>query len=59
MNFDDFEWPKTIEEQKKDYTISYSGPTNLGIKSTLRNWEYTVLPDGVLVRNYAISYVFK
>ena len=55
MNFDDFEWPKTIEEQKKDYTISYSGPTNLGIKSTLRNWEYTVLPDGVLVRNYAIS----
>jgi hypothetical protein len=59
MNFDDFEWPKTIEEQKKDYTISYIGPTNLGIKSTLRNWEYTVLPDGVLVRNYAISKVFK
>ena len=59
MGFNDFEWPETVEEQKKDYVINYKGPDHLGIKTRLRKWEYTVLHDGVLVRNVELNKMFK
>ena len=49
MGFEDFDWPVSLDEMSKSYVINYTGPSNLGIKSQLRFWEYTVLHDGVQV----------
>jgi hypothetical protein len=35
---------------RKDYAVKYLGPKHLGIKETLKSWEYTVRPQGVQVR---------
>ena len=42
MDVNDFVWPESIEDMSKAYAINYTGPVHLGIKSTLRSWEYSV-----------------